>query len=268
MTAVFVHGVPETARVWDPLIAELERTDVVCLSLPGFGTPVDFEPTMQRYAEWMAGELEDFDEVDLVTHDWGALLALRVLAPTPENVRSWVVDVGDLGPDHRWHDLALLWQTPGEGEAFMDSVVDSTVEARTEMMVATGIPAAGAPAMAEAWDRRMSDAILGLYRSATDVGVEWGPGIDQISGPGLVIQSMQDPFRSPEHAARLAERTGARTAELPDAGHWWMLESPAAAAAILEGFWAEVAGGDVGAEAAAELDELRTSHGLRPLDDR
>lgn len=284
MVAVFVHGVPETAEVWSPLIAELDRDDVVALSLPGFGRSLDFAPTMHRYAEWMAGELAAFDEVDLVTHDWGALLALKVLAPTPANVRSWVVDVGDLGPDHRWHDLARVWQTPGEGEAFMDGVVTSGVEERTELMIATGIPALGASAMAAAWDRRMADAILGLYRSATEVGLEWGPGIDQISGPGLVVESMLDPFRSPELAARLAERTGARTAALPEAGHWWMLEDPAGAAATLTRFWAQVedegpeeAGGargsgddpaELGAAAAAELDELRTAHGLRPLDER
>lgn len=38
MTAVFVHGVPETAGVWDPLKGHLVG-DTVTLSLPGFGTP-------------------------------------------------------------------------------------------------------------------------------------------------------------------------------------------------------------------------------------
>jgi pimeloyl-ACP methyl ester carboxylesterase len=43
--AIFVHGNPETAAVWDPLLAELERAGVsrpglVCLSPPGFGAPL------------------------------------------------------------------------------------------------------------------------------------------------------------------------------------------------------------------------------------
>ena len=37
MPAVFVHGVPDTERVWSGVIARLRRNDVVTLSLPGFG---------------------------------------------------------------------------------------------------------------------------------------------------------------------------------------------------------------------------------------
>ena len=41
MTVVLVHGNPETDAVWSPLVAELEGTDVVRLSLsvgaPGTG---------------------------------------------------------------------------------------------------------------------------------------------------------------------------------------------------------------------------------------
>ena len=40
MTAVFVHGNPETAAVWGPLLDELGRSDVVLLSPPGFGAPL------------------------------------------------------------------------------------------------------------------------------------------------------------------------------------------------------------------------------------
>ena len=36
VTAVFVHGVPETPAVWRGLLATLDRPDTVALSLPGF----------------------------------------------------------------------------------------------------------------------------------------------------------------------------------------------------------------------------------------
>ncbi len=240
MTAVFVHGVPETSALWGPLVGHLDRDDVVTLALPGFGSslPEGFDPTMHRYADWLAGELAGFEAVDLVAHDWGALLSLRVLADRPENVRSWVLDVGDLSDEHRWHDMARLWQTPGEGEAFMDGMVTASTEERAALLASIGVPESGAHGMAAAFDRTMGEAILGLYRSATEIGIEWGPGLDSIRGPGLVMESMQDPFRSPALAQRLAERTGARVAELPDEGHWWMLQSPARAAAIITEFWA------------------------------
>ena len=38
MTAVFVHGVPETPALWKPLIGNLERTDILTPALPGFVT--------------------------------------------------------------------------------------------------------------------------------------------------------------------------------------------------------------------------------------
>ncbi len=37
--AVFVHGNPEAAAVWGPLLAELRHLDAVTLSLPGFRCP-------------------------------------------------------------------------------------------------------------------------------------------------------------------------------------------------------------------------------------
>lgn len=241
MPAVFVHGVPETPVVWRSLVDRLDRDDVVLLQLPGFGCPLPdgFEPTMYRYAEWMAGELAGLGEVDLVAHDWGALLALRVLADRPANVRSWALDSGDLGADFRWHDVALLWISP-EGEAFMDGLLQASAPDRAAVLAASGVPEAGAADMAAAFDATMASAILALYRSSVDIGNEWGPGIDSIRGPGLLLESMQDPFRNAGRVRRLADRTGATVVELPDAGHWWMLESPESAATVVTDFWAGV----------------------------
>lgn len=239
MPAVFVHGVPETPVVWRSLVDRLDRDDVVLLQLPGFGCPLPdgFEPTMYRYAEWMAGELAGLGEVDLVAHDWGALLALRVLADRPANVRSWALDSGDLGADFRWHDVALLWISP-EGEAFMDGLLQASAPDRAAVLAASGVPEAGAADMAAAFDATMASAILALYRSSVDIGNAWGPGIDSIRGPGLLLESMQDPFRNAGRVRRLADRTGATVVELPDAGHWWMLESPESAATVVTDFWA------------------------------
>jgi pimeloyl-ACP methyl ester carboxylesterase len=240
MTAVLVHGVPETTAVWDPLVAALERDDVALLALPGFGSPLpdDFEPTMYRYADWLAEELARFDEVDLVGHDWGALLSMRVLADAPANVRTWAIDTGDLSDDFRWHATARIWQTPVEGEAFVDSWLAATPTERGELLQAVGAPQPGAQMMGESIDPTMCRAILGLYRSAVDIGTEWGPGVDSWRGRGLVVGSMKDNFRNPVMVSRLAERTGAEILELPECGHWWMLEEPVVVARALEAFWA------------------------------
>lgn len=75
MTAVFVHGVPDTERVWHAVLSHLGRHDVVTLSLPGFGrpAPADFEATKDAYAAWLVEQLAAIGgTVDLVGHDWGA----------------------------------------------------------------------------------------------------------------------------------------------------------------------------------------------------
>ncbi len=59
MPAVFVHGVPDTAIVWRPLLECLNRRDVICLSLPGFGNvrASGFQPDKDSYASWLIDEL-------------------------------------------------------------------------------------------------------------------------------------------------------------------------------------------------------------------
>lgn len=238
MTAVLVHGVPETAGVWDRLKDHLVG-DIVTLSLPGFGTPLPtgFEPTKEAYADWLTGELASFDEpIHLVAHDWGALLSFRVLADRPTNIASWVLDAGNIDNDFVWHDMAQLWISPG-GEEFMEGLLAMSIEERAAMLASAGIPESGALDMAAGVDATMAAAILSLYRSAVNVGAEWGPGIGQISGPGMIIHATNDAYGAPGRIDRLAERTGARVAPLEGSGHWWMLDNPAGAAALITDFW-------------------------------
>jgi pimeloyl-ACP methyl ester carboxylesterase len=241
MTAVFVHGVPETTVIWDPLIAALGLDDAKTLALPGFGcpTPDEFEPTMYRYADWLAEELGAIEgPIDLVTHDWGAFLSMRVLSERPALARSWVTDMGDLNDDFEWHDTARTWQTAGEGEAFMEVFLGGTDEERAGVLTGLGIAEATARPLATQIDVTMGDAILTLYRSATGLGREWGPGIDRINAPTLVIEAAMDPFRSEGATTRLVERIGASTVRLEDQGHWWMTGDPETAAASINDFWA------------------------------
>lgn len=243
MPAVFVHGVPETPDVWDALIDEIGRDDAVAVQYPGFGCPwpTGFEPTMEAYAAWLADELAGMEgPVDLVTHDWGAFLADRVLADRPDNVRSWVTDGNDVTDDFRWHDLGLLFQTPGDGENFMDSLLASSDEERGAMLAGAGMPEHAAVDVAARIDRTMGDAMLVLYRSATRIGPEWGPGLDRIDVPTLVLEAEEDPYRRPGLSRDLADRVGGELATLPKLGHWWMLEDVTAPAAAITAFWASL----------------------------
>jgi len=248
MVAVFVHGVPETPRVWDGLRQHLNRTDTVAVTLPGFGTtvPSGFGSTMNEYADWLIAELEQIVKdsdgpVDLVGHDWGGGFALRVVSTRPDLVRSWVLDAAGLAaPDFEWHDFAKIWQTPGEGEAFFEGQLDAPVAERAAPFVMFGVPEPAAIEMAEGVDKRMTDCILPLYRSAVSVRDEWGPDFVDIPKPGLVLVPTNDPFLSGSSAQQAGERAGAEIKELDGRGHWWMLEDPAGGAQLLESFWSSV----------------------------
>ena len=87
----------------------------------------------------------------------------------------------------------------------------------------------------------MADCILDLYRSAVDVGRQWGPDFAAIPAPGLVIIPSEDPFLSAASATKAAARADAKTVTLDGIGHWWMLQDPARAATVLREFWATLA---------------------------
>lgn len=245
MTAVFVHGVPETTAVWRGLLAELDRPGAVALPLPGFGgpRPAGFGATMDEYAAWLVAELERRDEpADLVGHDWGGLLVARLVSLRPDLVRSWVTDAAGVGDaSFEWHDLAKVWQTPQAGEEFWDQQLAASPEERAAALHLFGIPAESALEMASNLSRTMTDCILDLYRSAVDVGKQWGPDFADIPARGLVLVPSEDPFQHADASARAAARAGASTATLDGLGHWWMLQGPAQAAAVLTEFWATTA---------------------------
>ena len=99
MTAVLVHGVPDTRALWSPVVARLGDVPVVTPALPGFGvdTPPGFTGTRDAYAAWLIAEIEAIGApVNLVGHDWGALLVQRVAALRPDLLRTLAFGSGPL----------------------------------------------------------------------------------------------------------------------------------------------------------------------------
>lgn len=244
MTLVLVHGNPETAALWGPLIDALDRTDVVTLSPPGFGVPLPdgFGATHDEYRDWLVAELSGFSEpIDLLGHDWGGGHAMNAVIQRPELVRSWATDVlGLFDPEYVWHDLAQVWQTPGAGEELVEQMLGGTAEQRTESLVGLGFPGDVAAQVAAGQDAEMGRAILALYRSAVPPGLDDARAklSNAAARPGLSILATEDVYvGSDELRRRAAERAGARTVVLDGLGHWWMLEDPQRAAAALTSFW-------------------------------
>jgi pimeloyl-ACP methyl ester carboxylesterase len=244
MTTVFVHGVPETAALWDGVRAKIDR-ESVAVQLPGFASarPAGFSATKDAYVDWLIGELDAIGEpVDLVGHDWGGIITVRVATAFGDRVRSWVTDAANIFHEqYEWHDFAKTWQTPGEGEAAMEALRGLPVDDGVAVLVGLGVPESGARAMWEAGDEKMDACILDLYRSAVpNAAHDWGSAVAPTKAPGLVLVASDDPFGNETLSRDMATRLGARSERLEGLGHWWALQDPARAADMLTKFWASL----------------------------
>jgi pimeloyl-ACP methyl ester carboxylesterase len=239
MPAYLVHGVPDSPALWEPLRSLLGRTDVVTPTLPGFGTtplPVGFGATCDEYVDWLVADIERLGSpVDLVGHDWGSILSLRIASVRPDLVRTLAVGSGPLDEEYRWHETAVMWQTPEIGEQLM-AIFGG--EPAIEGLVAGGLPREYATEAVALIDDRMRDAILKLYRSAVDVNLRWAPDLDRVRCPALVVWPIDDPFVDRRFGRRLADRLRGELLEV-DGGHWWPMSHPREVAAALERLWAQ-----------------------------
>jgi len=244
VTVALVHGFPETPAVWRPLQAILGG-DAVAVSLPGLGVerPAGFTATKDAYADALAATLAELDgPLDLVGHDIGALLTLRIATALNPPLRSWAVDVANVfHRDFAWPERVHELQTPGAGEELVRTMreADPGKPASTKArLVAGGVPGLLAAEIAAAHDPAMSRCILDFYRSAVpNVATDWWSEAGRTASRGLVLL-LPDPPRDEAMSIDVARRLGATTARLDDLGHCWMAEDPQRVAAVLRSFWA------------------------------
>ncbi|WP_207573644.1 alpha/beta fold hydrolase [Mycolicibacterium bacteremicum] len=243
-----VHGVPETAAVWELLVDELAALGVdepLRLSPPGFGAPVPdgWGATVGDYTSWLIDELEGIGSpVHLVGHDWGGGHVLNVVMNRPDLVCTWASDVvGVFAEDYVWEGLAKQWQTSGLGEEIIAAMTAQSVADRAVTLAAGGMQPAVASRVAAGIDETMGACILRLYRSAVQPATsELGQRLEAAAArPGLAIMPSEDHgVGTPEQRSRAATRAGARSAVREGLGHWWMTEDPRRAASRLTAFWA------------------------------
>lgn len=218
----------------------MARKDTVAVSLPGFGcdTPAGFGCTKEEYLDWLIGEVEKVGEpVDIVGHDWGALLTARLVQVRPDLVRTWAIGGAAIDEGYDWHPMAKMWQTAGLGEQVMAGF---TLEAMVTALTAESVPEEAARQVASRIDDRMKACILPLYRSATTFMKDWHAEVEGMSArPGLMIWGEKDPYMQIEFAKRMAARAKARLVTVPGS-HWWPLQFPTEVAAYLEEFWGSV----------------------------
>jgi len=249
MTAkLFLHGVPDSPAIWRPLLAALDLGDtpVAVPALPGFTAPLPagFPATKEAYADWAIEQVEALfaahGPIDIVGHDWGALIAQRVAMLRPDLLRSWSISNAVIDPDYRGHRVARIWNTPILGEIFMGLSKPAKL---AEGLAAQGMPADIAREEAEQWrnkDKRR--AILKLYRSAKGLSFEhdWARDIDKLPAQGALIWGADDPYVQLSVAQRFSANTGIPLTVIDGAGHWAIAERPADVAVALHRFWSSL----------------------------
>lgn len=242
---LFLHGVPDSPAIWRPLLAalNLDETPVAVPPLPGFTTvlPFGFTATKDAYADWAVGQAAALfaahGPIDIIGHDWGALIAQRVAMLRPDLIRSWVASNAVIDPDYHGHRLARIWNTPLLGEVYM---ILSRPAALTKALVAQGVPVDIAEEEAAQWrnkDKRR--AILRLYRSANglDFGSDWAQDIEKLPSKGLLVWGVNDPYVDLSVAQRFSDVHDTPLDVIEEGGHWAIAQRPHAVAAALQSFW-------------------------------
>jgi haloacetate dehalogenase len=93
--ALLLHGVPQTAICWRAMVPELAKDRIVLApDLKGLGEsemrgPYDVATMADELAALVLHEVDG--PVDIVGHDWGGVLALRLATARPDLVRRLVV---------------------------------------------------------------------------------------------------------------------------------------------------------------------------------
>jgi pimeloyl-ACP methyl ester carboxylesterase len=248
MTAVLVHGLMETERIWDDVLPRLDP-DSVALTLPGHGVqrPPRFAATKDAYAEWLVSEVGGLPgPLDLVGHGWGGLLVLRAVTGLGLRVRSWVVDnAGAFHPEAEPGELALLAPSPEQALRRLVQAPAGSPDSMVGHLRLLGVPITQASAMGSALNATMAGCAVDFHRSTfPNVRAGWKvqPEWDAPEQPprlarGLVVMPGADPYGAQTLAREVAAELGADARALDGLGHFWMLEDPGRAADLLNGFW-------------------------------
>lgn len=235
---VCVHGNPDSAELWRPLVERSSRLGrVIAPDMPGFGRsvrpdPRRFDMTVDAYVRWFGELLEtlEIERLRLAVHDWG-VIALAAASRRPEMLeRVVIVDAVALSSSYRWHWIGRLWRTPRLGEAAQLFLSGGLIKQLTRL------PSPHWRPMPDPWvkqigrfiDRGEKDAMLRLYRSADpDVLGRAGERLGDVRCPALLIWGEGDPYIGLDHARELQRVLPESQLEIvPGVGHWSLVEQP------------------------------------------
>jgi haloalkane dehalogenase len=228
-----IHGFPESSRMWDAVLDAVADSGrrAVALDLPGFGdSPADPPGTWERQVEAVERFRRELglERVALAVHDWGGLIGLRWACDNPGATSALVVSNTGFFPDGKWHGMADMMRTPGQGEEF---VAGFERDAFGDLMRSQS---AGFDdeAIDSYWKAFETDAgrqgILDLYRSGDFPKLEPYRGqLAALGVPMLALWGGDDAFAPVAGAYRFQKEVpGAEVVVVEGAGHFVYADAP------------------------------------------
>jgi haloalkane dehalogenase len=242
-TVLLVHGYPESSFMWEGALRALADAGWRALApdLPGYG---DSEPGESGTWEEHMQALQRFvyelalGSVALVTHDWGVPIGLRWACDHPGSVSALAISDGGFFSDRRWHDLANVMRTPGEGEKLIHAYTRDGFAAAMRA-VSSGM---SDEAIAEYWkafaDETRRLAQLALYRSGEfEKLMPYEGALAKLDVPVLIVWGEHDRFAGTAMAQRFHDEIpGSELSIFDGAGHFVWDDQPERAARELVEF--------------------------------
>jgi haloalkane dehalogenase len=231
--ALLLHGYPESSYMWRDLMPALASAGwrAVAPDLPGFGDSAPDPPhTWERHVEAIERFHADLGlgQVVPVVHDWGGLIGLWWACEHPDAVRALVISSTGFFADGRWHGVAQVARTPGQGEQMVDGMTREGLGA----ILREQCPAMDDAALDEYWkcfaDEVRRRGQLEFWRSADFEKLAPYEGkLAELGVPTLILWGETDPFAFVPSAHRFhKEIEGSKLVIVEGGGHFVWEDDP------------------------------------------
>ena len=226
----FLHGIGGNAGAWKKQYDAFDKDfRVIGWDAPGYGGSFDFaaeNPTLEDYAAAFGAVLDalDLNQVALVGHSFGGLIAACAAAKYPERIERLVLTAcssGHASYDEEKRNAILRMRT----DAFAGGDATAYARSRVKNLLSPAAPAdiveEAASVMAQIKQPGFPQATRMV--SASDIF----PYLSHIGMPTRVICGTADQVTPPELNRKIAESiAGADFVAVEGAGHWLFLEYP------------------------------------------
>ena len=239
-----IHGLGGSSNTWTPLMPAFEAFKVIRFDLPGSGrselgrSPLSIDLYVQTIEQLL--ETLGVDNVHLVAHSMGTIVAAHFAARHPQRIRSMALFGPLLAPPdagrpgiHARADLAREGGVPA-----MQEIADAIVKGATGQQTKDQQPAV----LALVRECIMRQSAEGYSQSCTALANAQPAPIERITAPALLVTGDQDGVAPVAAVQAFAgQLKDARCVILDACGHWTPFERPQACQAELSKFYQSIA---------------------------